>query len=178
MNRYLALLRGVNVGGRMLSMAALRESMEKDGFENVKTFIQSGNVFFDSSETNTDKLAAAVSKHIKTHFDMDVEVAVFTKSEWQKIIDRAPKWWGVDKTWKHNLLVLLKPYDMSEVIKDVGELKPDIEAMEPGEGVLYQSMSFKLFGRTTTGKLASKPVYKRMTIRNYNTSNKLLALFD
>jgi uncharacterized protein (DUF1697 family) len=71
---------------------------------------------------------------------------------------------------------MLKPYDMQQVVADIGDLKPDIEMLIAGEGVLYQSMSLALFGRTTTGKLATKPIYKRMTVRNYNTSMKLLTL--
>jgi uncharacterized protein (DUF1697 family) len=107
-----------------------------------------------------------------------VEVVVFSQSEWRQIIAAAPSSWGADKTWKHNLLVLLPPYNMAEAVTAVGALKPDIEAMRAGDGVLYQSMSQALFGRTTTGKLASNPLYKRLTIRNYNTATKLLALLD
>ncbi len=71
---------------------------------------------------------------------------------------------------------MIKPFNMDEVIAAIGQLKPGIEMIEPGDGVLYQSMSRALFGRTTTGKLASNPIYKRMTVRNYNTSMKLLGL--
>lgn len=60
----------------------------------------------------------------------------------------------------------------------VGELKPDIETIEPGNGVLYQSMSLKMFGRTTTGKLVSNPIYKKITVRNYNTVTKLFSLLN
>lgn len=178
MTRYLALLRGVNVGGKAtLPMAALREALEKDGFQGVKTYINSGNVFV-SSPLSANNVAKRVSATIKKSFGLEVGVAVFTKTQWQQIIDGAPQWWGQRADWKHNLIVLIKPYEMAEVVKAVGTLKPDIEAMEPGDGVLYQSMSIKLFGRTTTGKLASSPIYKRMTVRSYNTAHKLLGLFD
>ncbi len=178
MPQYLALLRGVNVGGKaMIKMAVLKESLEKDGFTEVSTYIQSGNVFVDSPDNSTDQVAAKLARSIEQNFGLDVKVAVFTKPEWAKIIDGAPNWWGQDQAWKHNLLILLRPYNMDEVVTAVGVLKPDIEAMEAGEGVLYQSMSLKLFGRTTTGKLASSPIYKQMTIRNFNTATKLLALF-
>ena len=73
---------------------------------------------------------------------------------------------------------MLKPYDMDEAAAAIGELKPDIETIEPGNGVLYQSMSLKIFGRTTTGKLASNPIYKRITVRNNNTVIKLLSLLN
>jgi uncharacterized protein (DUF1697 family) len=177
MASYLALLRGINVGGNnKLPMADLKQALITDGFASVRTYIQSGNVLFTSEEKVTDKLAKRIEQSIKTHFNMVVPTAVFSAQEWQGIIDKAPRQWGKDPAWKHNLLILLKPYDMQEVIAAVGTLKPDIEFMVPGDGVLYQSMSLALFGRTTTGKLASNPIYRRMTIRNYNTSLKLLKL--
>ena len=179
MQTYLALLRGVNVGGKgLIKMAELQSALAASGLANVRTYIQSGNVFFESAEKDVDVLSAQIADSIAKRFGLQVGVAVFSKSEWQRIIADAPTWWGRDETWKHNLLILLRPYNMADVVRAVGQLKPDIEAMQPGEGVLYQSMSRQLFGRTTTGKLAASPVYKTMTVRNYNTATKLLALFD
>lgn len=179
MNTYLALLRGVNVGGNgLIKMSDLKEALAKNGLHNVRTYIQSGNVIFMSDAADTEKLASQIKAAIKKRFQLDVLVAVFSKQEWQHIIGAAPAWWGVDTEWKHNLLVMIRPFDMKDVVRAIGELKPDIEAMEPGKGVLYQSVSFKTFGRATTGKLAANPVYKKMTIRNYNTATKLLTLLD
>lgn len=178
MEEYLLLLRGVNVGGNSLvRMADLKTALNDADFQNVKTYIQSGNIFVTST---LDKTTAAdqIVRLIETKFGVVTTLAIFTKREWQEIIESAPKWWGKDPEWKHNLLVMIGAYDMSKVIEAVGTLKPAIEAMEPGPGVLYQSMSRALFGRTTTGKLASSPVYKEMTVRNYNTANKLLGLFS
>lgn len=181
MTIYLALLRGVNVGGNgTLNMSELKTELERSGYKNVHTYINSGNVFFTTDETDTLKLADSVRTLIYKKFQLDVAVVVFSRDEWQQIINDAPGWWGRDHEWKHNLLVMIPPYTMTmkEVVTAIGELKPDIETMQAGEGVLYQSMSKALFGRTTTGKLASNPIYKRMTIRNFNTATKLLSLFD
>ena len=176
---YLALLRGINVGGNSLvKMDVLKAALTTAGFESVRTYIQSGNVFFASEISDKAKLAQSIATCVKNTFGVSAGVAVFTKDEWQKILDNAPAWWGKRDDWKHNLLVLIGTYDISQVVAAVGTLKPEIEAMQPGDGVLYQSMSLKLFGRTTTGKLASNPVYKQMTVRNYTTATKLLKLFD
>lgn len=178
-DHYIALLRGINVGGNAkIAMHDLRSALEKSGLQSVRTYIQSGNVIFDSPERNTSKIAALIESAIKQCFELTVPVVVFTRAEWSKIIQEAPAWWGKDEDWKHNLLVLLKPYDMPATIAAIGTLKPDIERLEPGDGVLYQAMSRALFGRTTTGKLAASPIYQRMTVRNYNTATKLLALLD
>jgi uncharacterized protein (DUF1697 family) len=178
-NTFIALLRGINVGGKnMIPMADLKEALAGAGLMHVRTYIQSGNVVFESTQKNADKLVGLIEKTIRKRWKVDVPTAVFSKSEWSDILKSAPKTWGKDVSWKHNLIVLLKPYNMQEVIDAIGILKPDIETLVPGKGVLYQSMSLELYGRTTTGKLASSPVYKRMTIRNYNTSVKLASLLQ
>lgn len=177
-NTFLALLRGINVGGNnIVDMAELRAAFEKDGLENVRTYIQSGNVFFDSVEVDTLKLARLIENRVQATFHISARAVVFSKPEWQQIIENAPKWWGEDTSWKHNLLIAIPPYDMQKVVAAIGMLKPEIEAVEPGKGVLYQSLSFALFGRTTSGKLTSNHIYKQLTIRNYNTATKLLGLF-
>ena len=178
-HRFLALLRGVNVGGNAkVSMAELRTAITSAGFEAVSTYINSGNVIFSSNQTDTEQLATDMELIIHQHFALSIDVVVLSKEEWRKVIANAPKSWGHDTTRKHNLIVLLKLYDMAAVIEAIGRLKPAIESAEPGNGVIYQSLSLADFGKTTSGKLASKPIYKRMTIRNYNTATKLLALLD
>ncbi len=179
MTTYLGFLRGVNVGGKgLIKMSQLSEALTSAGFTDVRTYIQSGNILFSAARSDMDKLARQIKTVIEQRFKLSVEVVVFSKSQWQGIIGSAPKWWGKDTAWKHNLLILIPPFDTATVVRAIGELKPDIEALEAGDGVIYQSMSFKLFGRTTTGKLAKKAVYKNMTIRNYNTATKLLALLE
>jgi uncharacterized protein (DUF1697 family) len=176
---YLALLRGVNVGGKaLLKMTELSQALAEAGFENVRTYIQSGNVIVDSDKKDKQAIATLITTCIEKNFDLQVQVAVFTAPEWRTIIKAAPAWWGKDTEWKHNLLVLTQDIPMKELVATIGTLKPDIEALEAGNGVLYQSMSFKFFGRTTTGKLAGNPLYKKLTIRNYNTATKLLKLLD
>ncbi|MBC7943142.1 DUF1697 domain-containing protein [Candidatus Saccharibacteria bacterium] len=176
---YLALLRGVNVGGkRLIKMPDLQAILTESGLDHVRTYIQSGNVIFSSNKSDTDSLTNQIHVAIEEKIGLDVDVIVFSKPEWVSVVNNAPDWWGLSKDWKHNLLVILKPFDMNETIRAIGELNSDIEAIQPGNGVIYQSMSVNLFGRTTTGKLSSSPIYKRMTVRNYNTVTKLLSLLD
>lgn len=176
MQSYLVLLRGINVGGKaLIKMAELKTVLEACGFKHVVTYIQSGNVLLDSDE-GVEEVAARVRGCIRDKFGLDIAAIAFSQRQWKSIITVAPSWWGKDSLWKHNLLILIPPYIMSEVIESIGNLKPDIEFLVPGESVLYQSMSLKLFGKTTTGKLASNPIYKQITVRNYNTATKLLAL--
>lgn len=177
--KFLALLRGINVGGRTkVSMSELKSALGAAGYDDVKSYINSGNIIFSSSSSDTTKLALDVEAIIEKHFGFHVDVVVLTQSTWAQIIKEAPQWWGHDETRKHNMLIFLKPTDVAEAMKAIGALKPDIESAQAGSGVVYQSLSIKDFGKTTTGKLASSTIYKQMTIRNYNTAVKLVNLFD
>lgn len=177
--RYLALLRGINVGGNtLIKMAELKVCFEELGFSDVRTYINSGNVIFSSDETDKLKLARKLELAIKKTFSHDLRVVVFTHPEWKAVIKNAPKQWGNDETYSHNLLVLLPPVTAKEAVQASGEIKPDIEFAVAGVGVIYQGMSIKDRGKTNYAKIVGKPIYKQITIRNYNTSAKLLKLMD
>lgn len=177
--RYVALLRGINVGGKaLIKMADLKLAVESLELTDVATYINSGNVLFSSDETDKLKLAKAITKIIDTTFDLDIKTVVFSAEDIKTIIDAMPKGWGSDPEWKYNTLFLIPPYDLKEIIDEIGELKPDIEVLQQGEGVLYQGVEFKKFGRTRTGKLAGMTCYQQMTVRNYNTTIKLHALLQ
>lgn len=177
MTRYLALLRGVNVGGKnKVTMRDLVTAMTEDGFTDVKSYINSGNILF-SSDSNKD-LEKKVVAAIKRHSGLDIDVVVIEAGRWRKIVADAPKDWGRPGDWKHNILVMIPPGTTNEVFEEIGELKPEYESMVAGDGVVYQSISFKYFGRARSGKLAGNGIYKKMTIRNYNTAIKLSDLLS
>ncbi|MBU2939124.1 DUF1697 domain-containing protein [Lacinutrix sp. C3R15] len=91
MNTYIALLRGINVGGhKKIPMAALRELLIKTGFQNVQTYIQSGNVVLQSSEKNTKTIEAIIGEAITSYFQFEVAVLVKTKQELELIFKSCP----------------------------------------------------------------------------------------
>lgn len=177
--KYVALLRGINVGGKnMIKMAQLRVCLENSGFGNVQTYIQSGNIIFETGDSGKVAITKKVEQAIEKEFGLKIPVVVLSKKELETVAAELPKGWMKKADWKYNYLFLKEPYDMKEVVAAIGELKPDIEEMIVGKGVLYQSMLLKKFGSTTGGKLAGTPVYKIITIRNHNTVTKLLALMQ
>ena len=177
MQVYVAFLRGINVGGKsLIKMAALKECLVAHGFADVRTYIQSGNVIFHSNSSDKHALGNKITSAIKDTFDFSTTVAIFSHDEWKEIIKSAPEWWGKDSAWKHNILIMTEGYDTKLAMAELGELKPDIEQVTPGSGVLYQSISWQYFGRGRSGKIASMPLYKKMTVRNFNTATKLLDL--
>lgn len=176
---YVALLRGINVGGHsLIKMADLKTCLAEAGFENVSTYIQSGNVFFSSNEKDEHKLAVAIEKIIEKTFELPVRVVVISQKRIDGIIAKVPKHWGDDAEWRYYALFLLPPYDMKRAMSEFGEPKPDIEMLDAGDGILYQATDMRHYGKTTASRLAGKPLYKQVTIRNYNTLRKIKLLLD
>jgi len=91
MNTYIALLRGINVSGqKKVPMAVLRSLLSSSGFKNVQTYIQSGNVIFQSSEKNITNLENTIKKAIHSYFGFDVSILVRTTRDIRNILDNCP----------------------------------------------------------------------------------------
>jgi uncharacterized protein (DUF1697 family) len=89
--KYVALLRGINVGGKnMIKMESLRETLAALGFENVKSYINSGNLVFETSKSDDRKLAQSIHDAIRNEFGFDISVMVRQMSEIEAIIARDP----------------------------------------------------------------------------------------
>lgn len=87
----MSLLRGINVGGhRKIKMAELRKMYEDLGFENVKSYIQSGNIIFQSQSTESSGFEKQLEEAILENFGFEVPVIVRQKHEWQKVIQENP----------------------------------------------------------------------------------------
>ncbi len=90
-NRYIALLRGINVGGnKLIKMNSLRGVIERSGFRNVRTFIASGNVIFESKETDTGILAKKIERNLLKEFGHDIPVVVVSLTRLTSIAKRNP----------------------------------------------------------------------------------------
>ncbi len=88
---YIALLRGINVSGqKIIKIDELRKLFESLGFKNVKTYIQSGNVIFNSQIESIDKIVKLIEKKIKEVFSFDVTVIIRNRDELGKIIQTNP----------------------------------------------------------------------------------------
>src|SRR6266853_653096 len=91
MTNYAGFLRGINVGGkRLIKMEDLRRVVESLGLKNVRTFIASGNVLFETSQTNRDRLAMKIEKKLLTAFGHDVPVILQTIDELKDLLRTGP----------------------------------------------------------------------------------------
>lgn len=91
MIRYVAFLRGINVSGqKLIKMEALRQYFEMPGFKNVVTYIQSGNVLFDSKETDEDKLLAKIDRQLTKQLGYPVPVVLRSLEEIKEVVRKNP----------------------------------------------------------------------------------------
>ena len=173
---YVALLRGVNVGGNnMISMRALKESFEKSGFTHVSTYINSGNIIFTSKETDARKLETKIEKMLLKEFQLDGKVVVRSLPELAKLIETLPKSWTGDSRYRYNVMFLRHTIDSENILDDM-PIKPETEQLHYRPGTLLWSAQATEFNQTSMAKLSSRKIFKDMTVRNLNTTKKLYEL--
>ena len=178
-SRFLALLRGINVGGKnIIGKDALRQCFEDLGFTGVRTYIQSGNILFRSDERSAKKLTGTIEAGLTHCFSYDARAVVLPHARYRTAVQAAPKGWGEDDRFKHNACFMLGGTTPRKALAKLQPPKTDIEIVSVGPGVIFWSASKKALTRTTLMKLAATPVYQEMTVRNHNTVFKLLDLLD
>ena len=176
LNVFVALLRGVNVGGNnMISMSALKKSFEEMGFPHVSTYINSGNIIFTTKENDPRKLEKKIEQLLSKDYQLDSRVVVRSLSEMEKLVESLPQNWTGDSGWRYNVIFLRHTID-SEKILDELVVKPDIEEVVYRPGTLLWSAQISELTRTNMLKLSSRKMYLDMTIRNLNTTRKLREL--
>ena len=177
--RFLALLRGLNVGGQnVIGKDDLVRCFEELGFESVRTYIQSGNVLFRSTETRVAALTRAIEERLSERLSNPVQAVVFTRARYRAAVAAAPDSWGRDDTRKHNALFTLRGVTSQRVVEQLPTPKPDIETLATGPGVIFWSIGKRDQTRTTWMKLAAAPVYQRVTVRNHRTVFRLRELLE
>jgi uncharacterized protein (DUF1697 family) len=174
---YVALLRGINVGGNnVIPMAALSKTFEGIGFSSVKTYIQSGNVLFQTADDDPRLLEDRVERALTKAHRYDAKVVIRSLEDMTGVIEGVPRGWKrPDATIKYTVLFLRHEID-SEAILDGLTPKTNIEQVSYRPGVLYWSARTSDLGRTTMGKLSSSAIYKQLTVRNLSTTKKIFEL--
>ena len=175
--QYIALLRGVNVGGNnKISMPELKTAFETRGFAHVSTYINSGNVLFTSDCSDIQTLTDMCRTLIQDAFTMDIPVAVISAAAFADAVRNAPDWWNRDKESKHNAIFVIPPATTEDIYAQAGELKPELEQMAFYGRVLFWSAPIATFARTRLTKVVHTSASGSITVRNANTTLKLLAL--
>ena len=178
MGRYVALLRGINVGGKnKVAMAGLRDAFEADGFDEVETYIQSGNVVFETDQPR-DELEGAVEALMARDFGIPVVVVVRSHRQMRNVVAEAPDGFGQAPDTFHSDVVFLKSPLTPERALGALDVRDGVDEAWAGTGVVYfQRLSAQLT-KSRLSRITGRSEYANMTIRNWNTTTKLLAMLD
>jgi len=178
--QYLVLLRGINVGGgNIIKMADLKACFEQGGFGDVATYIQSGNVLFESGETDRELLTGKLEQAISAAFPpYQARIVLRTHAQLRQVVADAPQGFGGQpQNWRYDVIYLKDPLTAAEALRHI-QAKPGVDEVFAGEGVLYFSRLIARASQSRLTKIVGSPIYQDMTIRNWNTTGKLLALMD
>ncbi len=170
---YLALLRGVNVGGNSrVEMARLRTAVERLGFAGVRTYINSGNLMFETASTDRAKLTERVESAIEQEFGLRVPVLLWTADELARLVASLPADWAEDESSRCNVLFLWPDVDDGGVLGRM-PVNPDVEQVRYLPGVVIWRIERAKASRSRMSKLVGTPFYRQLSIRNSNTVRKL-----
>lgn len=177
MNTYVALFRGINVGGNnIISMKELKNLFEKLKFQNVKSYIQSGNIIFDSHETDVSKLIGKIAIALQNTFRMNPHIFLLSKKDIEKAIKINPFVKAVDDHKSlHFFFLASKPVDAE--ISKMEEMKRQTEQFVLTDKVLY------LFAPEGIGKSKLAANVERLlgvsaTARNWRTINEVYRIMN
>lgn len=174
--KYIALLRGINVGGKnKVAMADLKRCFEDVGFRNIQTYINSGNVIFESDEADEAKLVTVCEAAIAAQCGFRVICSVISAKDLQEAVSHAPEWWNKGDG-KHNALFVIAPKTTRDVLVAVGEPRHEYEKVADYQPIIFWSAPIETYGRTRFSKIVGTEAYQWVTIRNANTTLKLVEL--
>lgn len=169
MKKYVALLRGINVGGNnKVEMPRLKKAFESLGFSNVSTYINTGNVIF---ETSRGGLAAVIEKALKNNFGFEIRVVVRDAKNIQKLCKILPPMWTNDADQKTDVLFLWDKYDSKKSLDLIKATS--VDTLKYVDGAIAWNVPNKGLNKSGMKKFIGSVVYKNMTARNINTVRKL-----
>jgi uncharacterized protein (DUF1697 family) len=175
---YVALLRGINVGGKnKVEMKRLKETFERIGTTDVVTYINSGNIIFRDTKHTPKQLVTLLEKAIAEDFGFAVKVLIRDASNMQVVAKALPKHWVNDTTMKCDVMFLWEHFDNAKVLDSV-TIKPDIDDVMYVPGAILWRVDKSLVTRSGMMRVAGSELYKHMTIRNCNTVRKLHSLMS
>lgn len=177
--KYVALLRGINVGGNnVIRMAALRMAFEALGFTKVSTFIASGNVVFETKRTSRTTLTADIEDALSETFGYESKIVLLSADDLAAVLADVPAGFGTEPDrYRYDVIFVKPPLTPRMALPEV-DLAPGVDDVEAGTHALYFRRLEAQVTRSRISKIVGKPVYKSMTIRNWNTTRRLAELLE
>ncbi len=176
--QYLALLRGINVGGKnIIKMAELKACFEASGFDNVATYIQSGNVLFSVPGSDPASLTGQIEATVSITFQpYEARIVVCAAEKLTQIVRSAPPGFGSQPNeYRYDVIFLRPPLAAEQAIQHLSA-QPGVDEMFTGPDVLYFSRLIAQASQSRLARIIASPIYPEITIRNWNTTCKLQSL--
>lgn len=177
--KYIALLRGINISGKnKISMPELKNLLEENNYQNVSTYLNSGNIIFECNIDNKETIMDNIHTLIKTKFILDIPVYITTDKELEDILNNSPKWWGSNnKEIYDNLIFIIPPTKYEEVYNTIGSPKEGLEQIEEYNNCIFWSFDLNNYRKSNWWvKTASTDIKDKITIRTANTMRKILEI--
>lgn len=170
--RHVMFLRGINVGGIKVPMRALKECLSTLGFEDIVTYLQTGNVIF-SSPLSEAELKPLIEQSLNASFNYEAFVLLFPQNSVKEVVDNCP--FAVDEQSHRYALFCGSLEVKKELLSYSKTLDSTIEEIAAGKNVVYWRVPKGSSTDTTFSKIIAKPKYKAMTTnRNLNTLEKMI----
>ena len=172
--RYVLLLRGINVGGKnRVVMAELREKLEALGFTEVTSYINSGNLFFNSEE-DINSIREKVQTHLKESYDFDLLSIIISAEAYKADYLNLPAWWN-EEFARRDVLFYTEAVDRDAFKEEVASMSLGNEEIHFGELAVYWGKYDEAnYKKTAYARyLVKSPCYKQMTVRNGKTYEKI-----
>ena len=174
MTRYALLVRGINVGGKnKVVMAQLRQELTELGLEKVETYINSGNIFFTSTDPKA-RLVEKLEAFFAVHYPFIQSFSLLSQEDYEEEVENLPAWWNEDLARK-DVLFYTESLDVDQVIEKVDSLELVDEVVHFGKlGIFWGKFSEESYYATAYHKyLLKMPFYRQITIRNAKTFDKI-----
>ncbi len=168
----------MNVGGKgIVSMAALADTFRGLGFDDVRTYINSGNVIFSAAPISQSTLTNRIERAIERDTGLPVTVLVIDDAALRSIVAAIPSTWVTDATLRTDVLFLWPDVDEPAVLDRIPR-NLEVDDVRYTPGALIWRIDRANASRSRETKLVGSALYKRMTIRNANTTRKLHELLS
>jgi uncharacterized protein (DUF1697 family) len=178
---YVALLRGINVGGKnLIRMPDLAACFSAQGLADVRTYIQSGNVLFRTPPAGPDRSQAALElllgAALSAEFHYEASLTLRSAAQMRTIVAQAPAGFGSQpEAYRYDVIYLISPLSAADALAQVS-LREGVDQAFAGEQELYFSRLISRASQSRLSRIVNQPVYQYMTIRNWNTTTRLLEL--
>ena len=174
MGVYVALLRGINVSGHnIIKMAELKQALSTLGFKNVVSYIQSGNLIFESDLNSVSELKVMIERKIKEIFDLDVHCFVYSKIEFQNNFKNISFIKDPEVNTKGLYFIHLEKKPDPGLYASISENKTYTEEMELNGNMIYVNYINGAGRSKLSNKVFETKLKMKATARNFNTMKHL-----